>query len=134
MEIPAWLESLIETAANCSESHAPPFKMGYRYTEDGEFWEVLVYPVPVQLVGGAEDGAIVSPGFSMDLRQIASAFDKVVAQQWSVYHHLDGPEVLIEGVYQGHEVILRMLAQAPEDEEPGMVLDVGETPAAIDVN
>ncbi len=82
METPAWLESLIETTATCSESQAPPFKMGYR----------------------------------------------------SVHHHLDGPEVLIEGIYQGHEVVLRMLAEAPEDEEPGMLLDVGETPAAIDVN
>ncbi len=95
---------------------------------------MLVYPIPVQLVGGAEDGAIVSPGSSMDLRQIAFAFDKVVTQEWSVYHHLDGPEVLIEGVYQGQEVILRILAQAPDDEEPGMLLNDGETPAAIDVN
>ncbi len=30
METPAWLESLIELAANCSESHAPPFKMDAR--------------------------------------------------------------------------------------------------------
>ncbi len=85
-------------------------------------------------VAGDEDGTIVSPGFSMDLRQIGAAFDKVVAEQWSVYHHGDGPEVLIEGVCQGHEIVLRMLAEAPDDEEPGMLLDVGEASAATDVN
>ncbi len=44
------------------------------------------------------------------------------------HRHLDGREVLIEGVYQGHEIILRMLAQAPEDGEPVMLLDIGDTP------
>ena len=62
MATSAWLESLIETVANCSESQASPFKIGYRYSEDGGFWEVLVYLIPVQLVGGAEGGAIISRG------------------------------------------------------------------------
>ncbi len=35
----------------------------------------------------------------------------------------EGPHVSIEGVYQGHEVFIQVLAYAPEDEEPGMKLD-----------
>ncbi len=35
----------------------------------------------------------------------------------------EGPHVVIEGIYQGHEVFLQILAYAPEDEEPGMKLD-----------
>ncbi len=35
----------------------------------------------------------------------------------------EGPHVSIEGVYQGHEVFVQVLAYAPEDEEPGMKLD-----------
>jgi hypothetical protein len=35
----------------------------------------------------------------------------------------DGPRIAIEGVYQGHEVFVQVLAYAPEDEEPGMKLD-----------
>jgi hypothetical protein len=34
-----------------------------------------------------------------------------------------GPEITIEGVYAGHELFLRLLAEPPEDEEPGMELD-----------
>ena len=29
----------------------------------------------------------------------------------------------IDGVYQGHEVFVQVLAYAPDDEEPGMKLD-----------
>ncbi len=48
-----------------------------------------------------------------------------------VYQHLDGPKVLIEGVYQRHEVILRTLAQAPEAEEPGIFARRRQNPAAF---
>ena len=41
---------------------------------------------------------------------------------------------MIQGLNQDHEIILRMLAQAPEDGEPGMLPDIGDTPTAIDVN
>ena len=34
-----------------------------------------------------------------------------------------GPEITIEGVYAGHELFLQLLAEPPEDEEPGMELD-----------
>ncbi len=134
MQAAAWLESLIEIVANCTESHAPPFKMGYHYAEDDGLWEALVYPIPVRLVGGAEDGTILSPGFSVDLRQVSSAFEEVAGLRWSVHHLPDGPQVVIDGYYQGHEVLLRILAEAPEDEEPGMLLEVGDATAATVVN
>jgi len=38
------------------------------------------------------------------------------------YPHGEGPHVSIEGVYQRHEVLVQVLAYAPEDEEPGMKL------------
>ncbi len=131
---PAWLESLLEIAAGSTEAHAPPFSMGFRYGEEDGLWEVIVFPIPVQLVGGAEDGTIVSPGFSMDLEAIREAFEQIAGMQWSVHYHLDGPEISIEGRYQGHEVVLRILAEAPDDEEPGMALDLGEETDPADVN
>ena len=30
----------------------------------------------------------------------------------------------VEGAYQGHHVWLRVLAEAPDDEEPGLQLDI----------
>jgi len=35
----------------------------------------------------------------------------------------EGPCVLIEGLYQGHEVLLQVLAYAPDDEEPGLQVE-----------
>lgn len=92
-------------------------------------WEVDVYPTPVEFVGGDVDGEVGSPGFSMDLEALLSAFDRVDGLRWSVHHHLDGPEVLIVGLFEGHEVYLRLLAEAPADEEIVEKLDVGDANA-----
>ncbi len=134
MQTPSWMESLLEVVAAGTEAQAPSFSMGYRHDEEDGLWEVVVYPIPVQLVGGAEDGTVVSPGFSLDLEQARAAFEQVAGMQWSVHYHLDGPEISIEGRYQGHEVVLRILAEAPEDEEPGMALDLGDAAEPADVN
>jgi hypothetical protein len=40
----------------------------------------------------------------------------------------EGPHVSIEGVYRGHDVFVQVLAYAPDDEEPGMKLDVSPRP------
>ena len=40
-----------------------------------------------------------------------------------LYPNEDGPHVAIEGVYQGHEVFLQVLAYPPDNEEPGMKIN-----------
>jgi len=35
----------------------------------------------------------------------------------------EGPHIYVEGVFQGREVYLQVLAYAPEDEKPGLKLD-----------
>lgn len=35
----------------------------------------------------------------------------------------EGPHLSIEGVYQGHEIFVRVLSSAPEGEKPWMKLD-----------
>jgi hypothetical protein len=39
-----------------------------------------------------------------------------------------GQHISIEGTYQGHLVWLRVLAEAPDDEEPGLTLDTSDSP------
>jgi len=90
--------------------------------------EIAVYSTPGEVVGGAEDGAIIIPGFSLDVQELISAFEEVVDLHWrsQSFGPRDnlGPHVSIEGVYQGHGVWLQVLAEAPEDEEPGFKVDV----------
>ena len=126
---PAWMVNLVEVISECVEAHSPMGPLGYRYLAQDDPCELLVSPTPVELVGGAEDGAMVIPGFSLDLHVLLAHCDRVEACQWS-FHGLgpydpDGPCVSIEGLSQGHHVWLRVLVEPPEEEEPGLRRSAG---------
>jgi hypothetical protein len=99
-----------------------------RTWEEEGCWEIWVYPTPVELVGGRHDGEVVAPGFSLDLEQLRDEFDSIAALGWnSLGLNLpQGPHVYVEGVFQGREVYLQVLAYAPEDEEPGLKIDASQ--------
>ena len=61
----------------------------------------------------------------MDLDGLRSVFDGVDDFSWQTLGltYSEGPHVSIEGLYQGHQVFVRVLAYAPDDEEPGMKVD-----------
>lgn len=64
---PAWLDDLLGAVANCVKADSPMGPLGLRYLEEEGFWEIWIYPTPVELVGGRHDGEIVALGFSFDL-------------------------------------------------------------------
>lgn len=124
---PAWMNSLVDVVFGCIEAHNPMGPLGFRFRKEEDIWEIVVYPTPVELTGGVMDGTVVSPGFSMDLQQLSSAFDCVDETHWCAHgfgpHDPEGPHISIEGIYQGHNISLQVLAEAPDDEEPGIKLD-----------
>ena len=125
-DTPAWLNSLVEVVADATTSQGVPGPLGFRYGEEDGFWDVLVYPLPVELVGGAHDGGVVSPCFSLDLEEVRAAFTRVDDVAWNAHAagpEDEGPYISFEGEYDGREVWLRVLAFAPDDEEPGMKVD-----------
>jgi hypothetical protein len=126
-DVPAWLQALVERVAEAMTAHSPSGPLGFRYREEEGLWDVLVYPLAVELVGGAHDGDVASPGFSLDLQQLQTAFGQVDALVWNAQGlgpaDPDGPCVSLEGLFEEHEVWLRILAYAPEDEEPGLKFD-----------
>jgi len=124
-QVPAWLEQLVETVAANVEADSVLGPLVYRYGEEDGSWEVVIYPSPVELVGGALDGDVVTPGFTLHLEGLRAAFQRVDELCWNAVGLIghEGPYVTIEGEYQGHEVYLRILAYAPEDEEPGTKID-----------
>ena len=67
------------------------------------------------------------PSFSLDLHALLAAFEGVMAPQWCAHgfgpHDAEGPCISLEGLYQGHPVWPRVLAEPPADEEPGLQLD-----------
>ena len=129
--LPAWLDTLIETVVNCMEAHSPMGGCGFRFCPpetDDELWAIFVYPTPVALRGGDDDGQRVDPGFSLDLEVLREALDEVVALRWTAHplseYDYNHPSVAIEGRFQGHAVYVEIQAYAPDDEPPGMTLDV----------
>lgn len=85
------------------ESHNVIGPLGYRYGDDHGMWNVFIYPTPVELVGGVNDGTIALPGFNLDLQELMSAFDQVIDLSWCSQSYgpfdLDAPHISIEGVY-----------------------------------
>jgi hypothetical protein len=121
------MDALVDVVAACLDAHSPMGPLGFRYREEDERGEPVVYPTPVELVGGAADGTVVVPSFSLDLYTLLAAFERMMALQWCAHgcgpYDPEGPGISLEGLYQGHPVWLRVLAEPPEDEEPGLQLD-----------
>ena len=122
-DVPPWLDHLVETVAANMETMGAAGPLAFQYGEEDGIWDVVLYPTRVELVGGALDGEVVEPGFSLDLEGLRAAFKDVVALTWNSMGYQEGPYISIEGKCQGHHVFLQVLAYAPEDEEPGMKLD-----------
>ncbi len=40
----AWMTELVEAVAGCMEAHSPMGALGWRYHEDDELAELIVYP------------------------------------------------------------------------------------------
>ena len=122
---PPWFDNLIESVAGNLTGDSPAGPLGMRYREEDDFWEISIYPTPVELLGGAHDGEIVIPGFSLDIEGLRSVFAEIRDMGWNSLGLLgnEGPYVWVEGIFQGHEVYVQILADSPEDEEPGMKFD-----------
>jgi hypothetical protein len=136
---PSWYEGLNPLGSQPSKSerlgvYRAVRAAGLRYREEGGFWEVWIFPTPVELVGGAHDGAVVVPGITLDLEEFQAAFDKVEAFVWNALglNYPEGPHIAIEGVFLGREVYLQVSARAPEDEEPGLKVDASRRPRRSD--
>ena len=61
------METLVEVISACVEAHRPMGPLGSRDLAPGAPGALLASPTPVELVRGAEDGAVVLPGCSLDL-------------------------------------------------------------------
>ena len=119
-----WLHRLVEAVAGCMVADCPMGPLGYRYGEDEGQWDVDLYPMPVELIGGAVDGQVMAPGFFLDIEKLRGLFERIDDMAWQSlgFPSDNGPHISIEGVFQGREVFLQVFAYAPKDEKPGMKL------------
>jgi hypothetical protein len=120
-----WLDRLHGAVSSCVVAHGPMGHLRLNYRKQAGHWEVKVYPTAVELMGGAQDGEVVTPSFQLDLEQLRGMFESVAAL---VSNTLggdcpEGPNVSIQGVFGGREVCMQLLACAAKNEKPGLKLD-----------
>ena len=101
-EAPQWLVSLVDAVGNRMEPHSATGPLAFRWRQEGDFWEIAVYYTPGEVIGGAEDGAVIVPGFSLHVQELISAFEKVTNVCWFSHsfgqHDTRGAHISIEGV------------------------------------
>ena len=125
----AWLEEMIDFVGNCIEAHSLMGPIAWHYWLEDDLNHLIFFPRTVRLVGGEQHGQEVLPGFSLDVQSVTDIFQRVDAVYWTTQGmggDDEGPRISIEGIYRGHDVWLRILAEPPEDEEPGLELDVSD--------
>jgi len=104
-DAPQWLTSLVDAVGNCMEAHCAAGPRAFRWDNEGDFWEVVVYCAPGKAVGGAEDEAVLVPGFSLDLMELISVFEELTDACSHAHpfgpHDQEGPHVSVEGGRRG---------------------------------
>lgn len=127
-DLPGWLDTLVDAVAASMTPHGPIGPMGLRYRQDEQRWEVLVYPLPIEMIGGAHDGGVVAPNYSLHLPSLLSHLTHVHSIDWEAFGVSDDdpPCLSIDGIYQHRHIWLRLLAYAPADVGPGLKVDANE--------
>ena len=76
-------------------------------------------PCPLEVVGGADDGEVIFPNFSLHIAHLIEVFDGVPEILWST---MNG-EISLDGKIDGEEAWIMLYDRPFDDEEPGDVLD-----------
>jgi hypothetical protein len=125
---PKWLNRLAQRVCECIElpEGAPP--VGCHHHFNGEHWEITLFIMSTEIVGGPHDGVKVSTRFFLDLSRLRVVLDSVESSEWQP-HRIDetddlGPHVALTGVFQGRRVWLRVLADSPDRFHPGRLANL----------
>ena len=125
---PSWLEGFANDAARSmldSEMIAP-IGCHYHYNENRNEWEVTVFISATEVVGGARDGMLVPCCVQLNVSHVIELFAEMPTVHWQSGPIQEDDEVhqhvSFEGRVHGHNVWLRMLAQAPGRVGPGRLL------------
>lgn len=118
------VQELYDHVRQCVGSRAPMGPLACRWSTDYGFVDLQIFPTPIELVGGPQDGAVIDPDVDFDLLGIMEAFDRIDGIGWT----LDGEDreyhyVCFRGGYRGYDVWVTIFAGAPAGEKPTMKSD-----------
>jgi len=124
---PNWLEEFVNEV--CVHLHAVDDapSLGCHASQADDLWEVTLFFSPTETIGGVRDGERTPCLYLVDVMTLLQVFETVDTASWQPLPL--GPEddlkshFAIVGTYAGHPVWLRVLAETPEQIEPGRFLD-----------
>ena len=122
-EPPEWISQLADdvSAQLLAVDVLSPVACHFHRAEDE--WEITLFASHTEVLGGPLDGLLKSSRFHFDIRPVLDLFDVVDSIYWQAQSLGDGddlgPHLGIEGLYQGEQVWLRVLASPPQQFPPG---------------
>jgi|TARA_R110002051_G_scaffold311058_2_gene384637 hypothetical protein len=131
---PEWLLELVNKVHNAIEPLSLMGQLGYRWLSPESsvnvsgVWVLGVYPCANEIRGGRKDGAIIHPGFRLNISSFLSGFSSIGNMAWihpTVYNgSFEGPRLCVEGTYSEHKLRLQIFAVAPTDEDASLIIDM----------
>jgi hypothetical protein len=88
-----------------------PGALSYRITEDEE---LLLAPAAAEMLGGANDGAVVFPGYQLSVSAIAEAFDSPLEIHLNTQ---PSPNLTFIGTIGGEKAVVLILTEPFPDDE-----------------
>lgn len=114
---PRWVSELVLAVRESADSNDSLSPLGAHLQKTEGGWDVIVFPEWVELVGGPADGAVVSLGFTIDVRRLQLFFDRIDSIGWSARGcFVEEPSLMVKGVRDGIEICLRVLDEPSEGE------------------
>ncbi|MFK7777546.1 MAG: hypothetical protein QM501_05435 [Gimesia sp.] len=122
---PSWLNTMANHVASLMSDVdvLSPIGCHFFQNKSRDEWEVSLFASNTEIVGGEWDGVMAPSKFCFDILSLGSIFDEVHALNWQALPVDDddqlGCHISIEATYKGHQVWVRVLAESPEEFEPG---------------
>lgn len=129
VQLPKWVQSFIESAAECFEPVQGSARAGYVCSCLSDGWNVQLFLGTTEVVGGPDDGANIPAAFTFNVDRVRCCFDEVY--DMCVQRSLDvrqptcngssDTSTIINGMINGQFLTLEILEKPPAEMGPAML-------------
>ena len=121
---PSWAGDFFEEIdkSRCLEvlDTSKPLQIDRKFTHHKDHWSIDIYPVPLEAVGGPDDGRAEVRPFIVNLERLRAVFDEIgwfgwANWEWYSPHHAP---LALQGAFQGEPVLVLFHARPREDATP----------------